>query len=201
MNAHDQHVHRLLTEIETHAQVSQRSLAQRLGIALGLTNLLLHRIVRKGWVRMVHIKPNRVRYLLTPAGLAEKARMSRDSLNYSVRFYAEACDRIRSRFATLSTEWRDRDGDKRVVFFGTGEVAEIGYICLQETDLRLVGVIDDQGKSRFFGLPVWPAASLREGAVDGVPFGRVIVVSFGNAEAIDAQLVGAGIPADRVFWI
>ena len=102
MNAHDQHVHRLLTEIETHAQVSQRSLAQSLGIALGLTNLLLHRIVRKGWVRMVHIKANRVRYLLTPAGLAEKARMSRDSLNYSVRFYAEARDRIRASLARAS---------------------------------------------------------------------------------------------------
>ena len=42
-----------------------------MGIALGLTNLIIRRLVHKGWVRIIRIKPNRVRYLLTPAGMAE----------------------------------------------------------------------------------------------------------------------------------
>jgi hypothetical protein len=42
-----------------------------MGIALGLTNLLVRRLVHKGWVRIIRIKLNRVRYLLTPAGIAE----------------------------------------------------------------------------------------------------------------------------------
>ena len=42
-----------------------------MGIALGLINLLVRRLVRKGWVRIIRIKPNRVRYLLTPVGIAE----------------------------------------------------------------------------------------------------------------------------------
>jgi DNA-binding MarR family transcriptional regulator len=62
---------------ESDNRVSQRSLAKVLGIAIGLTSLIVKRLVRKGWVRVIHIKPNRVRYLITPAGIAEKTRMSR----------------------------------------------------------------------------------------------------------------------------
>lgn len=152
---------------------------------------------------MVQIKPNRVSYLLTPTGIVEKARMSRDSLKYSLRFYAEARERIRSRFATLSTEWPDRDGNevKRIVFFGTGEVAEIGYICLHETDLKIVGAVDDQGKGGFFDIPVQSRAMLRDCTFEGVPFGRLIVMSFENAAKIQDQLVESEIPLDCVFWI
>jgi len=71
VTSHDQFTHRILTEIEADNRLSQRSLSRDLGIALGLTNLLVRRFVRKGWVRIIRIKPNRVRYLLTPAGIAE----------------------------------------------------------------------------------------------------------------------------------
>jgi DNA-binding MarR family transcriptional regulator len=71
VTSHDQFTHRILTEIEADNRLSQRSLSRDLGIALGLTNLIIRRLVRKGWVRIIRIKPNRVRYLLTPAGIAE----------------------------------------------------------------------------------------------------------------------------------
>ena len=68
---HEHHSRRILDAFESDQGVSQRSLARQLGIALGPTNLLIKCLVRKGWVRVVHIKPNRVRYLVTPAGIAE----------------------------------------------------------------------------------------------------------------------------------
>ena len=71
ITSHDQFTHRILTEIEADNRLSHRSLSRDLGIALGLTNLLIRRLVRKGWVRIIRIKPNRVRYLLTPAGMVE----------------------------------------------------------------------------------------------------------------------------------
>ena len=205
MTSRDQHAYRILLEIEAGHQASQRSLARRVGIALGLTNLLLRRLARKGWIRVVKIRPNRVRYLLTPAGIAEKARMSRACLQNSVQFYAEARERIRERFATLSAGWSADGGgqtvEKRIVFYGTGEVAEIGYICLQETDLQLVGVIDDQGRQRFFGVPVHPPGRLDQSMLDGTGFGRLVVMSFGETDEILAQLEGLGLRAERAFWV
>ena len=150
MDAHERHAHQILSEIEADHRLSQRSLATILGIALGLTNLLVRRLVRKGWVRAIRIRPNRVGYLLTPAGIAKKTRMPRIFLQDSLRFYAGARDRVRVSLALISAQWpMTEEGTplhKRIVFYGTGEVAEVAYICLQKTDLTLVGVVDETGR-------------------------------------------------------
>ena len=66
---YDRYSLRILDVVAADRAVTQRSLARDLGIALGLTNLLIKRLVRKGWMRVTHISPNRVRYLITPAGI------------------------------------------------------------------------------------------------------------------------------------
>ncbi len=201
MTSHDEYTHRILSQLENGDGVSQRTLSRSLGIALGLTNLLVRKLVHRGFIRIIHVKPNRVRYLLTPAGIAEKARMSREILEHNVRFYKQARDRIRESFEQLSAEC---DGaaphGKRIVFFGGGEVAEIGYICLQGTDLQLVGVVDDE-RVGFFGVPVHPAGWLEGQVRTEEAFDRLVVMSFGEAEPVRARLDAAGVPPDRVFWI
>jgi DNA-binding MarR family transcriptional regulator len=190
----------ILLAIEANHAVSQRHLAQRLGIALGLTNLLLRRVVAKGWVKVVHIQRNRVRYLLTPAGLAAKARLTREYLQGTVRFYAEARERVRDRFRELSDELEVIGGPKRIVFFGANEIAEIGYVSLQETDLQLIAVVDDVRTTPFFGVPVHSPDRLGPAALDGCPFDRLVVMSFAT-EGIARRLEQSGIPLERVFWI
>lgn len=204
MDAHSRHARRILAEIEAGKPVSQRSLARELGIALGLTNLLVRRLVRKGWIKVVAIKPNRVRYLITPAGIAKRVRMTQAYLADTVQFYAEARERIRERFHALSTECRwlnGGNGDKRVIFYGAGEVAEIGYVSLQRTDLRLVGVIDDRRKGQFFGFPIYRSDSLDHAHLDGEAFDYLVVMSFRGADKIRAKLQTLQFPADRVFWL
>jgi DNA-binding MarR family transcriptional regulator len=202
---HDEYAHRIMSEIEAGHPISQRSLASGLGIALGMTNLLLRRLVRKGWVRVSHIRPNRVSYFLTPTGMAEKARMSRAYFRNSLRYYASARDRIRESFDELSREWPATASEggaaaKRIMFVGTGEVAEIGYVCLQETDLQLVGVIDFQGRTRFFGAAVYPAAHV-DAVREHLASSGAVLVAFGDSEQLQAFIKGAGVPAERVFWI
>jgi hypothetical protein len=159
-------------------------------------------------VRIIRVKPNRVRYLLTPTGIAEKARMSRAALQNSIRFYAEARERIRERFAALSRDisedGRGVEGDpsaKRIVFYGAGEVAEVGYICLHGTDLQLVGVADSRENKRFFDAPVHDPALLHAEDINGIPFDRLVVMSFEETEEIKARLNAVAIPPSRVFWI
>ena len=85
MDTQDHYSFRLLTEIEAGQALSQRGLASNAGIALGLTNLLVRRLAKKGFVKIVRVRPNRVRYLNTPAGLRGNARSSREYLRHSVR--------------------------------------------------------------------------------------------------------------------
>ena len=206
VQTHDKYAHRILTEIETGQPISQRSLARRLGIALGLTNLLLRRLARKGWIRVTGIKPHRVSYLITPQGIAEKARMTREYLKYSLAFYSEARDRIAQRFSTLSAEWPQTaaGSDKRIVFYGADEVAEIGFVCLQSTDLNLVGVVAVEAAERprsFFGMHVHAREALRTGVVAGVPFDVLVVMSFDDRDAVQRSLDDIGYRGPAVFWV
>ena len=50
----------VLEAIENDARLTQRSLASTLGIALGLTNLYLKRLVRKGYIKCVNVRSNRL---------------------------------------------------------------------------------------------------------------------------------------------
>jgi len=201
------HVHRILTELDSGRRVTQRSLSRDLGVALGLTNLLIRRLVKKGWVRVSNIQSNRVRYYLTPAGLAEKARMSRDSLQNTIHLYTETRERIRASLERLSSAWTEHDGlaagsdEKRIAFYGAGEVAEIGYVSLQQTDLTLVGVIDDRRDGMFFGLQIHRIDALDESGLAGEPFGCLVVMSVRGAEAIRARLDTSGFPRGRVFYL
>ena len=204
MPSHDHHTRRILTRVEAGDRISQRSLAKELGIALGLTNSLIRKIVKKGWVKVINVKPNRVRYLITPTGIAEKARITRSYLDHTLRLYTETRDRIRERLMVLSNECPGvpgLNGGKRIVFYGAGDVAEIGYICLQGTDLHLVGVVDDRRTEPFFGISVNSPNCVRVSGLDGKQFDRLVVMSFRQADRIRARLESVAFPADKVFWI
>jgi DNA-binding MarR family transcriptional regulator len=198
VQVHEQYEHQILTAIDGGQSLSQRSLANSLGIALGLTNLLVRRLVRKGWVRISRIRPNRVRYFLTPAGVAEKARLSRLYLQNAIGFYVRARDRIRESLANAGGP------STRIVFYGTGEIAEIAYVCLQETALELVGVVEVAGDTNgrlFFGIPVHSPGDMHDGLVGGKSFDRLVVASFENREATRARLETSGVAPERILWL
>ena len=71
---------RLLRTLEARPDISQRALAEELGISLGKTNYCLHALVEKGWVKAGNFSRSRQKrrylYQLTPSGLAEKARIT-----------------------------------------------------------------------------------------------------------------------------
>jgi DNA-binding MarR family transcriptional regulator len=207
MPSHAEHTRKILDKIESGHPVSQRTLAKELGIALGLTNLLVRRIVSKGWVKITSVKPNRISYLITPAGVAEKQRITRAYFSNTVRLYTETRERIRERLHALSTEWPapvHRNGgaaEKRIVFYGAGEVAEIGYISLQGTDLRLVGIVDDVKRGSFFGLPVSAPEQLGAMRINDESFDFVVVMTFRRAFEVRARLEAEAFPPERVVWL
>src|SRR5215813_14909457 len=97
----------ILTAIGEGRPLSQRALAQRLGVALGLTNLLLKRLARKGSIKIVEFpkKPaarKRLRYLLTPKGIAEKSRLTYEHMSYALNLYRRTRETLRQTLAELA---------------------------------------------------------------------------------------------------
>ena len=163
MNLQGQRDLLLLTEVERDGAVTQRSLATKLGVALGRTNLYLKRLVRKGYIKITTIPSQRVRYLLTPQGFAEKSRLTYLYMQYSLSHYRDMRARLRKTLS-LATQ----TGMKRVVIYGTGELAEMAYLSLREMHLTLVGFVDDGQQESFLSYPVWQPEVLGKWEFDAV---------------------------------
>ncbi len=163
MNLQGQRDLLLLTEVERDGAVTQRSLASKLGVALGLTNLYLKRLARKGYIKITTIPSHRVRYLLTPQGFAEKSRLTYLYMEYSLSHYRDMRARLRDALSQVVTS-----GAKRVVIYGTGELAEMAYLSLREMQMTLVGFVGDSRQESFLSYPVWPPEALREWEFDAV---------------------------------
>lgn len=179
----------LLTELERDGAVTQRSLATKLGVALGLTNLYLKRLARKGYVKVTTIPSHRIRYLLTPQGFAEKSRLTYLYMQYSLSHYRDMRARLRD---TLSRA--TGNGVQRVVIFGTGEFAEMAYLSLREMDLTLVGFIDEGEVETFLSYPVRRPSVLAEWEFDAV-----LLADIDRSREYRETLADCQVPQGKVF--
>ena len=143
---------RLLEAVHQNSRVTQRGLASKLGIALGLANIYLKRMMHKGFIKVVNVQPNRISYLVTPRGIAEKARLTYEFMDYSLHLYGEVRQHLRAALQDCAA------AGKRVAICGRGEAAELAYLSLKESGLEPVAVFDTEGGHEFLGMPIRPIA-------------------------------------------
>jgi DNA-binding MarR family transcriptional regulator len=167
---------RVLEAVQQDSRLTQRGLASKLGIALGLANIYLKRMITKGYVKCVNVQPNRIAYLITPRGIAEKARLTYEFMDYSLHLYGE----VRQH--------------QRVAICGSGEAAELAYLSLKESGLDPVAVFDTDGGREFLGMPVLP---IRDHAA--VDFDLVIVATLDRSGQQLQALLDEGVPKDKLF--
>ncbi|MBT4689501.1 MAG: winged helix-turn-helix transcriptional regulator [Rhodospirillaceae bacterium] len=135
----------MLHAVDGEERLSQRGLASRLNIALGLTNAYLKRCVRLGLVKVRKIPPNRYAYYLTPKGFGEKSRLTANYLFQSFDYYRRA----RNQCDQLLGEAADK-GLLKVALVGAGELAEIALLCALQHDIEVVGVADKKATANRF---------------------------------------------------
>lgn len=181
----------ILAEIASGAPVTQRRLAKKLGVALGLTNLLIQRLAKKGYIEIVNVQRNRVKYLITPGGIAEKARLTYEYLEYSLRFYRQVHTFLNQALTARAVQ------GKRVLMYGSGEVAAIAYVVLQQHGCQIAWVVDGRANARpFLNHPVRALADVDLHEAD-----LIVVAPLTDREATRHMLLGRGIRADRVVAI
>jgi len=179
---------KLLEAVENDSRVTQRNLSTKLGIALGLTNVYLKRLVRKGYIKCVNVQSNRITYLITPRGIAEKARLTYEFMDYSLHLFAEVRQHLRVALQGCAA------AGKRVAICGRGEAAEIAYLSLKEFGLEPVAIFDDEDGHVFLGMPVRPITEHEQ-----VPFDMMIVATLGRSGAQIASLIKSGVPREKLF--
>ena len=183
----------LLTDISSGESVTQRSLAKRYRLALGLINFLMRRLVKKGHVKIINLERKRLRYLITPKGLAEKARLTYEYLEYSLYFYRQ----IRTFLAEALTVIV-QSGGNNAILYGTGEVAEVAFLTMQQHGINIVAVLGEEanGPASFMNRPVKPLTELPTLSYDWV-----VVASLRDHRAIVEHLGQRGVPAEKIITI
>jgi len=180
----------LLSEIETTPEVTQRQLSRRMGIALGLTNVLLRNLAQKGYVRASQAGWKRWLYAITPDGFSHKFQLTVAYIHRVMDHYKNVRQTLRVQMGTLAL-----NEESRVAIYGTGEFAELVYLGLKELGITEIDVFDSgipMGRT-FLGMPV-----LSLEAFDSEEYDRVLVAWLGGSETANAALQTRGTSPDKL---
>jgi len=156
---------RILEALEHNPELTQAGLAAQLGVAVGSVNWYLKRLVRKGYVKVTRLQRRRVKYLVTPAGLARKGRLTLQYMRASLRVYRELRQAARETVARLR-----KAGFAAVRVTGRDEASEILRLTCLEAGVRME---ED------------PAAAIPSVGVDGTQF--VLDWPAGSASSPDGR--------------
>lgn len=201
MDKHAYHVFQILEHVEQSPELTNRQVARKLDVSVKLAHSLLGQLVTKGLLHIHKQNSRRWDYFLTPTGIAEKARLTYQFLDFTMQFYREARRRSAEVLAAL-----EKSGVKRIAFLGATELAEIAYLGIRERGLALTDVFDDSlaGKN-FLGMPVQP-----EQALTACNAERILVTAFDPKlpmgeryvpKSIETLVASGEIAEGRLAWV
>lgn len=84
----------LLEQIEENPDITQATLADQLGVAVGTVNWHLQRLVEKGYIKVKRAQRKKLRYIITPSGIALRARLTLEYIEWSLLLYRKTRERV-----------------------------------------------------------------------------------------------------------
>jgi DNA-binding MarR family transcriptional regulator len=138
---------RLIVELQGGSHVSQRALAQQLGVAVGTVNRLLNDMIAAGYVRVSNRGVRPFAYRVTDHGRSYQRRLGLEHYSWALGTLRRLEQRTRATLSGLKSR-----GLKRVVLYGAGEVMDATWRVASRVGLRVIGAVDDdvaqQGRRR-----------------------------------------------------
>ncbi len=117
----------ILDHLDQDPDSTQASLADLLGVAVGTVNWHLKRLIEKGYIKARRIERRKLRYIITPEGIALRARLTLDYIQSSFNLYRLVRGRAEAQIRILQEH-----GLNSVQIVGSGDVAEICRLtCLE----------------------------------------------------------------------
>ena len=133
----------ILDEIDRNPSISQRQLSDNLGVSIGIVNWHMKRFVTKGLVKLQTAPVRRYLYYLTPAGFAEKARLTAEYLKASFSIFRRGRLQYEALFGICAaSRWEN------VLFLGDSELVELADMAHSRTDGVQVRCILDPRSNR-----------------------------------------------------
>ena len=132
-----QHEYELLNEIAQDSLVTQANLSVRLGIAVGTVNWYIKRLIHRGLVKVSHLDRTRLKYDLTPEGMAVFTQRALFYARDSLKIYSD----FRKKAKAIVEELGER-GIRQVHIQGNDEIVDILRLTCIEAGIRLLEAPD-----------------------------------------------------------
>lgn len=123
----------LLNEIAQDPMVTQANLSDRLGIAVGSVNWYIKRLIHRGWVKVTHLDRTRLKYDLTPEGMAVFTQRALNYARDSLKVYGN----FRNKAKVFVSDLRQR-GITQAYIQGNDELADILRLTCIEAGIHLL---------------------------------------------------------------
>ena len=123
----------LLEQIEKDPDVTQASLAAKLGVAVGTVNWHLKRLIAKGYVKVKRAQRRKLKYIITPEGLALRAHLTVHYIETSMRLYRNTRERVMELLDEVKTSGYDS-----VYLKGDGDIADICRLTCLEQGIQII---------------------------------------------------------------
>jgi len=122
---------KIIEEIAREKGITQRELSKRAGISLGMVNISLKRLARKGYIKVKGMNKRSLEYVLTPKGFSEKAKRSyRYFLNT-----LSSLKKMKKKIQSLVLEEYAK-GRKNFIILGGGELADLVEMSLKALNFK-----------------------------------------------------------------
>ena len=118
----------LLEQIADDPDINQATLAEKLDVAVGTVNWHIKRLVAKGYVKAKRAQRKKLRYIITPEGIALRARLTMQYIENQMRLYRETRQLVKRLLAEIRSA-----GYKQVKITGDSEIADVCKLtCLEQ---------------------------------------------------------------------
>ncbi|MFQ5931336.1 MAG: winged helix-turn-helix transcriptional regulator [Nitrospiraceae bacterium] len=124
----------LLEEIERDPDITQASLATRLGVAVGTVNWHLKRLIAKGYVKVKKAERRKLRYLITPEGISLRAKLTVAHVENSMALYRQTREKAIEALAAAR-----REGHASIQIAGEGDIADVCRLTCLEQGFSIMG--------------------------------------------------------------
>lgn len=123
----DEKEHKILSEISKNSEASQRHLSKIADLSLGMVNIVLHRLIEKGHMKIKQLDGRKVQYLLTPKGFSEKLKKSQQYLQSTISKLSSIKESVKS----IALKEYD-SGKRKFIISGSGDLSHLVEIALKE---------------------------------------------------------------------
>lgn len=171
----------ILEELDLNTNVSQRSLAERHGLAVSLVNRQIREFLRKGHVRVINPSVRPFAYRLTRRGREYYRNLSHQHYRSVLGRFRDVQNRIRGRLREIQEM-----GVTRLVFYGSGDVMEATYPLAKGLGLEVVGIVDDDRAKH--GSEKGPMVVASPASIGELEPDAVLITTFRHAREIRTKI-------------